>query len=118
MTMEARESRSRAETVRPAADVHRTPDGIEILVDVPGVRREDVSLTARESELLLEAERPEPEGEPVTPVRLPLRYRRQFRLSELVNADGIRATLEDGVLRLTLPRAERAKPREIPVESP
>lgn len=103
-------------TVRPAADIYRTPDAVEILVDVPGVDRDAVSLTVQENELALEAERGEPAESTVGQARLPIRYRRVFRLSDLVDADQIRAKLDQGVLRLTLPKAERARPRRIPVE--
>lgn len=100
---------------RPAMDSYATPDAVELFVDLPGVPRDAIGLTVQGAELLLEADRPATDGRPAGASRLPRRFRRLFTLPDGVDRDGIRAAFRDGVLHLTLPRAERGG-RTIPVE--
>lgn len=113
--MKRAKQRRAADGVRPAADVYARPDALEILVDVPGAEPESLDITVQGDDLLVDApatalEAGRPSG------RRRRRYRRLFAVPDRTDRTKIRARLDDGVLRLTLPMAERVEPRRIPVE--
>jgi HSP20 family molecular chaperone IbpA len=104
----------------PAVDIFETDDVITVLADMPGVKADDLVIDLRESVLTLSgrASAVESGGESVV-----LReyetgtFFRQFTLSETIDQQKIDAQLTDGVLRLELPKVERAKPRQITVRT-
>jgi len=103
----------------PAVDIFESDDRISLLADMPGVKAEDLKIDLRENVLTLSGHVAAPEGKGETAV---LReydtgtYFRQFTLSEHIDQAKIDAKLTDGVLRLELPKQERAKPRQITVK--
>lgn len=105
---------------RPAVDILETTDRITMLADLPGVRAENLKIDLREGILTLSAQVTPPEGERETEVLRELpwgTYFRQFTLSDVIDQSRIEAGLVDGVLRLDLPKAERARPRQITVKA-
>lgn len=104
----------------PAVDIYETEENIVLLADMPGVKNEDLVIDLRDNTLTLtgDVHAPEAEGEQVLFHEYGIgRYYRQFTLSEVVDQEKIDATLKDGVLHLTLPKAEKAKPRKIEVNA-
>jgi HSP20 family protein len=107
-----------------AVDVRETADQFEIMASVPGVRPEDVEITVLGDTLRIhgerkeESERAEGEGSRwlVRERRFGL-FERTISLPTTVRADGAVAEFKDGVLTITLPKTEEAKPRTIPVRS-
>ena len=105
-------------TFSPRADVFETEDSRVVVADMPGVSESDVDVTLEKNVLTIQGrvERPKREG-----YRLVYGeyeegdYERSFALSEGVDRDGIEATVEKGVLRLSLPKAKEAVSRKIPV---
>lgn len=105
--------------VIPPVDVFENDHAITLLADLPGVTREQLQVRVDGDTLVLEATASTsgPEnmqlvyGEAQVPT-----YRRQFTLSRELDTGRIEAQLRDGVLRLTLPKAEEAKPRRIQVQ--
>jgi len=97
----------------PAADVFETPSAYVVEIDLPGLRREDVSLQVLDRELIVRGEKPpSTAGRPETFHRLERldgAFARAFRLPQEVEADGITAELSDGVLRVMLPRQRPAR---------
>jgi len=104
----------------PAVDIFETEKEITLLADMPGVKADDLGIDLRENTLTLSGN--------VAPVRaadeeLLLgeyeygRYYRQFTLGEMVDQEKIDASLTDGVLRLSLPKVEKATPRKISVKT-
>ena len=102
----------------PAVDIFETDKEITLLADMPGATADDLIIDLRDNTLTLSAD--------VDPVRgkdeeLLLgeyesgRYYRQFTLGELINQEKIDAHLADGVLRLSLPKVEKATPKKIAV---
>ena len=100
----------------PPVDIFETKDGLTVIVDLPGVAKDGLSISVEDSVLTIEA----------TPEKSPLvdpffseftlrRYFRQFQLGEAVDREKISADLKHGVLTLRLPRAESSKPRKIEV---
>lgn len=108
----------RAAAARPAVDLVAYADRVELVADLPGLAREDVELQYEDGVLTIRAERtldvPE-DGRVVRRERSARTFSRSFALGEDVDVDGIQATMKDGVLRITLPKSERARPRQIEV---
>jgi HSP20 family molecular chaperone IbpA len=103
----------------PAVDIFESDDSISLLADMPGVKPSDLKIDLRENVLTLSGRvaTDESAGEsPVLRESAPGTYFRQFTLSEHIDQARIDARLTDGVLRLELPKQERAKPRQITVK--
>jgi HSP20 family molecular chaperone IbpA len=104
--------------VVPPVDVFEDEAGITLLADLPGVNRERLGVRVDGDSLLIEGT-----AEAVGPRDMDIvygeaqvaAYRREFTLSRELDASRIEAQLKDGVLRLTIPKAEEAKPRRIEV---
>ncbi|WP_337833621.1 Hsp20/alpha crystallin family protein [Desulfonema magnum] len=104
----------------PVADIFETELEITLLADMPGVKPEDLDIDLRENTLTLAGEVEPPEGAEETDIFREYqtgRYFRQFTLSEVIDQSKIDAKLNDGVLRLTLPKVEKAAPRKIMVKA-
>ncbi len=104
----------------PAVDIFETDQNITLLADMPGVKAEDLTIDLREDVLTLSGEVDAPEGPDEVDVFREYRtgkYYRQFSLSEVIDQERIEAELKDGVLKLKLPKVEKAKPRKITVRS-
>jgi HSP20 family molecular chaperone IbpA len=105
----------------PAVDIFETQDELTLLADMPGVQPKDLKIDLREGVLTLSAlhEPTElPKGEELLLQEFqPGGYFRQFTLSEHIDQHKIEASLQDGVLRLRLPKVEAVKPRQITVKT-
>jgi HSP20 family protein len=93
----------------PLADVVETPEAYVVEVELPGLGRDDVVVHAQGDEVVVRGERqPDLSGRPESFLRLERRYgpfARAFRFSEEVDPDRITAEFEDGLLRLSVPKA-------------
>jgi len=102
----------------PAVDIFETEKEITLLADIPGVKPEDMNIDLRENVLTLTgdiATSEETKEEELLVEYASGRYFRQFTLSQVIDQDKIDAQLNDGVLRLRLPKVEKAAPRKITV---
>ncbi|QDU62740.1 Spore protein SP21 [Planctomycetes bacterium Pan216] len=102
----------------PRVDIHETPSGLVLTADLPGVTKENLDVLIQDNVLtitgrLVEDERPL--GSPVYREYHDGVYHRSFILTDEVDADRIQAGLEDGVLTIILPKADRPGPRRIEV---
>lgn len=103
----------------PDVDIFETEKELILLADIPGVRPEDLNIDLRENTLTLVGEvfpAEDTNEEDVVIEYETGKYFRQFTLSEVVDQDRIVARLNDGVLRLTLPKIEKATPRKIEIK--
>ena len=94
----------------------RRGDQLHVTFDLPGVRPEDVDLTVERNQLTVTAERgaTREEGEDWLVAERPVgRFSRQLLLGENLDTDRLEARFHDGVLEITIPVAEAAKPRKI-----
>jgi HSP20 family protein len=106
--------------VLPAVDAFESKEAYVFAVEVPGVAEGDVSVSVEKDVLSLRAERKAevPEGHHVhLRERIPLAFARSFELPGPVDADAVSATLKNGVLTITLPKAKGTLPRQIAVKS-
>lgn len=104
----------------PAVDIYESDDRITLLADMPGVKAKDLKIDLRENVLTLTGHVAAPEAASEASVLREYStgsYVRQFTLSEMIDQSKIDAKLVDGVLHLDLPKAERAKPRQITVKT-
>ena len=101
-------------------DAYRRGDRFVVHFDLPGVDPEGIELTIEKNVLTVSAERrwDRREGdEPVAAERLQGSFTRQLFLGETLDADHVEARYEHGVLTLTIPVAEAAKPRKVAISA-
>jgi HSP20 family molecular chaperone IbpA len=101
-------------------DIYETEGGFVLLADIPGAREEDVNVHVDEDVLTLEARaaKCDPEHGTATQREFEARlYRRTFALSRDIDRDGIKGKVEQGVLRIELPKAPEAKVRKIAIKT-
>lgn len=104
----------------PAVDIFETEKEITVLADMPGVKTDDLNIDLRENILTLEGHVTPFEAAEEEDVLVEFEvgtYWRQFTISEVIDQAKIEANLKDGVLRLNLPKIEKAKPRKITVKA-
>ena len=105
---------------QPSVDIFETEDGITLLADMPGVKPDQLSIDLRDDRLTIRGEVASPESTEETDVLREFpwgSYYRQFSLADTVDQSKIEAKLSAGVLRLELPKVEKAKPRQITVKT-
>src|SRR4051812_38465612 len=101
----------------PAATVLENADGYSLEVEMPGVNKESLEMWVENNELTILGRRAMPamEGTLLHRESRPENFRRTFELDPSIDAEKISATIEQGVVSLTLPKAEQVKPRKITV---
>jgi HSP20 family protein len=103
----------------PALDISERRDAYVVTVEVPGVKPEDLDITLEDGLLTIQGERQftsESSEEQYHRVeRSSGAFRRSITLPAHVMADAVEASMEDGVLRILVPKAEEAKPKRIQV---
>ena len=103
--------------VSPLADIEETDDSYLLDVELPGVRREDIDLLVDRGRLVVTGERHERER--VGLLRHRTRTTGRFVLAVTlpgpVDSDAVAASFVDGMLRVVVPKAERARRRRIPI---
>jgi HSP20 family protein len=106
--------------ITPLIDIHEGPDGLVLEADLPGATESNVSIQLEDNVLVLRAKvlSPVPEDARALHEEYHLGdFSRSFILSDEVERSKITAELKNGVLRLILPKAERAKTRRIEIKS-
>jgi HSP20 family protein len=109
-----------ADAFVPAADVVRRGDAWVISMALPGVAPEQIAIEVAGRSLRVHGERTLPKGETAEPVVGEIRYgrfERQFTLPEEIDTEHVQATYRHGMLELTLPVREGARPRRIEVQT-
>ncbi|HYT72508.1 MAG TPA: Hsp20/alpha crystallin family protein [Gemmatimonadales bacterium] len=104
----------------PPVDILEQPDAIRITAEVPGVKPEDVKISLENNVLTIRGTKEQVAEERTERVHRYERtygaFERSFTLPITVDANNIKATYEHGVLTVTLPKVEKAKPRQIAVQ--
>lgn len=112
----------------PPVDVRESDTEVVVEAELPGIAREDISVRYHDGRLILEGQREETSesgpkdgetagasGSWIRRERVLGRFHRSFDLPESVDSAAIRAESRDGVLRVVLPKLEKAQPRQIDV---
>jgi HSP20 family protein len=114
------EAAMRPRTTSIPMDAYRRGDRFMVHLDLPGLDASDIDIDVEKNVLTISAERrwePREEDEIVISERPQGRFSRQLFLGDTLNSDEIEARYDDGVLTLTIPVAEQAKPRRIQVDA-
>lgn len=104
----------------PLTDIYEDKEKYTLKVDLPGIKKEDVKISFTNGRLSISGERAqESETKDAKCHRIEKsygKYFRSFNLPELIQADKINAEFKDGQLKITVPKAEEAKPKEIEIK--
>ena len=101
-------------------DAVRSGDQVEVSFDLPGVRPDSIELTVERNVLTVKAERqwiPREGAEVLARERTQGTFSRQVLLGDALDADRVDASYHDGVLTVTIPVAEQAKPRKVEIHT-
>ena len=102
----------------PALDLYQNSDNVVAIVELPGMRKEDIEISLHDGMLTISGERETKatNGENAERTeRVSGKFRRSITLPARVDAGKVSATYKDGLLTVTLPKAEEAKPKQIKV---
>ena len=102
----------------PALDLYENNDNLIAVVELPGMRKEDIEISLHDGMLTISGERKSgtPEGDKAERTERYIgKFRRSITLPSRVDANKVSATYKDGILTITLPKAEEAKPKQIQV---
>lgn len=117
--MEATERTRERISFVPRADIYETDEDVFVIADMPGVDGNSIDITLEKNILTIvgTTNLKKPEGYSLVFAEYEVGdYERSFRLTDQIDRDGIEAVHKDGVLRLVLPKAERAKVRKINIQ--
>ncbi len=116
-----RQAPSTAGAFAPALDVEESDEHFTLHVELPGVDPDEVEITLEENVLTIAGERSFYADRTADGFRRVERsfgrFHRAVRLPDRVDADGVEATVRHGLLTITVPKAEEAKPRRIAISS-
>ena len=104
----------------PAVDIYETDQAISLLADLPGVKPEGLTIDLRDNVLTLNGDITPFENAQEEDLVIEYeigKYFRQFTISDIIDQEKIEANLNDGVLELILPKAQKAQPRKITVKT-
>ncbi|MEI6193104.1 MAG: Hsp20/alpha crystallin family protein [Verrucomicrobiota bacterium] len=103
----------------PALDVQEDKDNYTISMELPGMKREDIGVSLQDGALVISGERKSGKVEEGVEIhrqeRFYGKFQRALTLAAPVAADKVKAAYKDGVLTVTLPKSEEAKPKQIDV---
>jgi len=103
----------------PALDLYEDKDNLYVKVELPGMKREDIDVSLHEGSLSISGERKSEQkhedAEVYRAERFFGRFQRTVTLPTPVAADKVKAQYKDGILNITLPKTEEAKPKHIDV---
>lgn len=102
----------------PALDLYQSNDNVVAVVELPGMRKEDIEISLHDQVLTISGERKQETPESDNAERSERyigKFRRSVTLPVRVEGSKVSATYQDGILTVTLPKAEEAKPRQIQV---
>ncbi len=102
----------------PALDLYQNSDNVVAVVELPGMRKEDIDISLHDGMLTIAGERQSSSGEgddAERTERFSGKFRRSISLPTRVDAGKVSATYKDGILTVTLPKAEEAKPKKVEV---
>ncbi|HEY3154590.1 MAG TPA: Hsp20/alpha crystallin family protein [Candidatus Binatia bacterium] len=103
----------------PALDLYQSNDNVIAVVELPGMRKEDIEISLHDGTLTISGERKRENSSNGDKAERTERYvgtfRRSIALPTRVDAGKVSATYRDGILTVTLPKAEEVKPKQIQV---
>ncbi len=108
-------------TWAPALDLFETKEHLVVKAELPGMKKEDIEISLQDGTLTVSGERKGEsktvEGDTSRSERFFGRFQRSLALPRKVESGKVKATYKDGILTVTLPKAEEAKPRQIEIKA-
>ncbi len=103
--------------IAPPASVTESADGYMLEIEMPGVKKDGLDISVENNELNVIGRRslPAVEGALIHHESRPENFRRTFEIDPSIDAEKISAKIDQGLVTLTLPKAEHVKPRKITV---
>ena len=103
--------------ITPPASVTEISDGYMLEIEMPGVKKDGLEISVENNELTIVGRRslPAMEGALIHRESRPENFRRAFEIDPSIDANKISAKIDQGLVTLTLPKAEHVKPRKIAV---
>jgi HSP20 family protein len=106
---------------KPVVDIYDKDDAIVIHAELPGVKKEEVSIEVKDNVLTIQGERADVkevnEDSYFRKERIFGSFQRSFTLPSAINPENIKAVFKDGVLQIEIPKPEEQKPKQIEVKS-
>ncbi len=106
---------------KPSADITETEDGYMVRTELPGVAKDDVSISVLDNVLTISGEKAQENTDESKYYRRKENhygsFKRSFSLPPKVVPESINAEFRDGVLTLSIPKPDEVRPREIPIET-
>jgi HSP20 family protein len=105
---------------QPPVDIIENQDQVSVVIDLPGVQRDSIDVQMTGENLTVRGERAPEEkerGHYVYGERPHGSFQRSFTIGVPVEADNVQAAYKDGVLRITLPKADQVKPRRVEIQT-
>ena len=101
----------------PAVNVYQDKDRFTVVVELPGLKKEEIEISLHDDTLTIAGERKREESseQEFLTERLYGKFQRSLTLPTAVDAEKVKASYKDGLLRVELPKAEEAKPKQIEV---
>ena len=101
----------------PAVNVYQDKDQFTVVVELPGLKKEEIEITLHDDTLTISGERKREESgaQEFLTERLYGNFQRSLTLPTAVDAEKVKANYKDGLLQVVLPKAEEAKPKQIEV---
>lgn len=102
----------------PALDLYQTNDDVVAVIELPGMKKEEIEISLHDGTLTISGERKEEgakDDKSARTERFSGKFRRSISLPTRVDSNKVNATYKDGILTVTLPKAEEVKPKQIQV---
>ncbi len=106
---------TKCKTCLPAAEVRENENSYSVMIEFPGSSRDDVKVWQEKNILTITGEKKAPEGNRVWNERVYGKFERSFRLPQDADREKIEANYAEGVISITIPKLEVAKPKDIKV---
>ncbi len=105
-------------TVTPSVDIYENDDELLLYADMPGVAKDAIAINLENGRLTISAQRNiAAEGEVQFEEFGEVKYERAFSVPQGIDINKVKATMDNGVLNLHLPKSEAVKPRQIEVQT-
>lgn len=108
-------------TWAPALDVYEDKENVVVRAEIPGMKKEDLDISLHDNVVTVSGERKHEKkyegGQTSREERFFGRFTRSMKLPKQVDANAVKASYKDGILTITLPKAEEAKPRQIKIKN-
>ncbi len=113
------ENKAEVATITPATDIYESKEGVTLYMDLPGVSKKSLDIDVDQDVLTIKGEINLATKENMQPTYIDVRanvFERRFTLGEELDSHKIEATLEQGALKLTIPRLEKHQPKKINIK--